>query len=95
MIFVLPFAQAFTGEPPFPRLPEAAISITVAMHNKRSPRPLNGALELGLDDTVWALIENCWKTHPADRPDVHAVHKEISAVHAAQSSTPVPTTARQ
>lgn len=65
--------QVFSGELPFARLKDGAVLTQVALHDKRPPRPSEPATRRGLDDRIWSLIQNCWRTKPADRPDMSEV----------------------
>lgn len=44
----------------------------------RPPRPADRtAVQRGLDDSLWHLIETCWSQHPKCRPDVVTVASKI------------------
>ncbi|KAI5121748.1 hypothetical protein M0805_009037 [Coniferiporia weirii] len=66
--------EVFTGEVPFPKLIDGAAIMEVAVHDRRPPKPDSGiALERGFDDVYWELMQMCWRTHAAERPDMEFV----------------------
>jgi len=49
---------------------------------QRPPRP--EARELGLSDSMWGIVERCWKQDPAERPKISEVldfFNEVAAAH--------------
>lgn len=65
--------QVFTGDVPFPNLRDGNVMMAVVMKDQRPPRPVEPATFHGLNDDMWAIIENCWKTQPAERFDAATV----------------------
>uniref|UniRef100_A0A0W0EWH8 Protein kinase domain-containing protein n=1 Tax=Moniliophthora roreri TaxID=221103 RepID=A0A0W0EWH8_MONRR len=55
--------QIMTGQPPFPKLTEAAVMFQV-MSGKRPSRPADG----WCPDHIWELVERCWSQDPGQRP---------------------------
>ena len=43
---------------------------------ERPERPANG-LELGLNDDIWELAQNCWDQDPNKRPNVTSVLERL------------------
>lgn len=65
-------SQIFTGYPPFPHLREISVLNEIAILDRRPARPAY-CFPLGLDDEMWALMQWCWRRHPAVRPTMQAV----------------------
>lgn len=63
--------QVLTGSPPFGGLPVSEV-VSKVLEGERPLRPAN-ALELGLSDEVWKLLEDCWQTDRTLRPPVKGV----------------------
>jgi len=53
--------------------PEVVFKVLVG---ERPSKPAN-ALELGLSDEVWKLLEDCWKTDRFSRPSVRDVSDRV------------------
>lgn len=66
-----------TGLSPFGNLSTSEVVFEV-LGGGRPSRPAN-ALELGLSDKVWKLLEDCWKTERALRPSVEDVSGRVKA----------------
>ena len=62
-----------TEEVPFPDLCEGAVVMEVAAHDARPPRPLAACMNGDVGSRVWAVIQNCWKTSPRERPHMSQV----------------------
>jgi len=60
--------ELFTGKVPFSGLPDPAIPLEVSVNAYRPPRPGLEALARGLTDTIWSLMEHCWRQKPYLRP---------------------------
>jgi serine/threonine protein kinase len=66
--------EVFALAPPFAHTPDALLFAVVVEHKLRPPRPE------GLDAATWALVEQCWKDKPPDRPaapEIAALLKSI------------------
>ncbi|TDL22521.1 kinase-like protein [Rickenella mellea] len=74
--------EIFTGQVPFADLVDGAVIMAVAVNDQRPPRPSEPATSLGLDDHMWELIEDCWKTQPGDRMPMDEVVTCISEMNA-------------
>ena len=61
--------------------------VTKVLEGERPQRPAN-ALELGLSDDVWKLLEECWQTQRALRPSVKDVLGRVKAAASACSTLP-------
>ena len=66
-----------TGLSPFGELSASEVVFEV-LNGGRPSRPAN-ALELGLSDKVWKLLEDCWQTERALRPSVEDVLGRVKA----------------
>ncbi|KAL0578822.1 Rho guanine nucleotide exchange factor [Marasmius crinis-equi] len=70
--------EIFTGQHPFPELPnEAAVTLAVNQ-GKRPSRPVEAK---ELTDLMWALMEKCWNATPSSRPDVDRVVSRIEGMN--------------
>ena len=69
-----------TGTLPFGTLSGSEVVFKV-MEGKKPSKPTN-ALELGLSDKVWELLEDCWQTQRTLRPSIKGV---LDCVKAAAS----------
>ena len=61
--------QVFTGQPPFPETPDMMIHTLVCKQAIR-PKFANIApplVDLGLDETMWSVMESCWPQEPWKR----------------------------
>lgn len=77
-----------TGTLPFGKQTETGVVVKV-LSGERPPKPTN-ALELGLSDEVWKLLEDCWQTERKLRPLVKDVLACIkSAASACGTLSPV------
>ncbi len=47
--------------------------MAVCIEDKRPPRPSEPATQRGLDNSMWSLMQACWKTEPSERPDMSQV----------------------
>ena len=69
--------QVLTGAPPFGKLTTSEVVFKVVGGGKPS-KPAN-ALELGLSDRVWKLLEDCWQSERSLRPSVKDVLGRVKA----------------
>ncbi|EMD31965.1 hypothetical protein CERSUDRAFT_59202, partial [Gelatoporia subvermispora B] len=66
--------EVFTGLPPFHHCNNDGTVIHKVMSQKRPTFPPRSvALSVGLTDTIWALMENCWDHNPSRRPVINDV----------------------
>jgi serine/threonine protein kinase len=63
--------EIFTGDVPFPEYNAYALPLKVAAGH-RPERP-SGAVDLGLSDGLWDLVQACWKSNKNERPDISYV----------------------
>lgn len=49
----------------------------LCVQDKRPPRPEGTAVERGLDDYVWTIIEECWQKDPRARPEIDSVMRRL------------------
>ena len=69
---LIPF-QIFTGKVPFAGLRDATVISEVAVHDRRPTWPGSTAVEKGLTEFLWFVMQDCWQTWPNDRPDMPSV----------------------
>ena len=69
--------QIFSGQVPFSELRDGAVILEVAVNDKRPPWPVQLAVERGLSDGIWAIMQACWKTHPDNRPDMWSIVSQL------------------
>ncbi|TDL24594.1 kinase-like protein [Rickenella mellea] len=62
--------ELMTGRPPFSETRNDAAVMMAIAKGQIPQRPLENALERGLDDTLWAWMQQCWNFDPALRPKV-------------------------
>ncbi|TDL21780.1 kinase-like protein [Rickenella mellea] len=62
--------ELMTGKPPFSDIRmDGAVMMAIAK-GQIPQRPIENVSERGLDDTLWALMQECWKFDPALRPNI-------------------------
>ena len=64
-----------TGTLPFGKL--SGPEVVLAVFGGDKPRKPANALELGLCDEVWKLLEDCWQSDRAVRPSVTDVSSRV------------------
>lgn len=77
---LIPIWQVFTGKIPFADLRDGQVVVEVAFHDQRPSRPPEPAAARGLDDHMWDLMQDCWRTQPADRPDMSVVLDRLTDI---------------
>ncbi|GLB38970.1 putative regulation of ATP:ADP antiporter activity [Lyophyllum shimeji] len=68
--------EIFTGHLPFFEIrSEATVLLKVILGGRptRPPETTDAWLERGLTPHMWALMDDCWKFKPTQRPDINAV----------------------
>ncbi|TDL17031.1 kinase-like protein [Rickenella mellea] len=68
--------EIFTCKLPFSHLRDGQVLTAVVLQDLRPPRPFE-AMEIGLDDAVWKLMQDCWQSKPKSRPDMKDVVRRI------------------
>ncbi|TDL28706.1 kinase-like protein [Rickenella mellea] len=69
--------EVMTGEFPFCEI-KGYPQVILAIHsNVRPARPGKEAVERGLTDDLWRLLQECWAQKPVDRPTAASVLKSI------------------
>ena len=60
-----------TGERPYVHIKRNA-EVVVRMLKGERPRRPEGSIytERGLDDSLWHLLQRCWRAEPAERPSI-------------------------
>jgi len=76
--------QVYTTEPPFGTMTRVEAMIRASCFHERPGRPVNSE-QLGLSDGMWALIQDCWKRNPEERPTMDDVLQRLEAMEAAGS----------
>jgi hypothetical protein len=70
--------QIFTGNVPFCDVSnDAAITLKIIQGVRPSRPSHNISVTHGLDDEMWYLIEDCWKTQPMERPGASEVVRRL------------------
>ncbi len=72
--------QVLTGQPPWHGYIDGLIVAEVVFNNKRPPRP-ESTIAGDLDDAMWDLIQDCWKTEPKDRPEMTRIYERLKPGH--------------
>ncbi|KDQ18697.1 hypothetical protein BOTBODRAFT_103893 [Botryobasidium botryosum FD-172 SS1] len=72
--------EVLTGEHPFPDVNKHRV-MYVVITGQFPKRPGGEAIARGLDDNVWALIQDCCHPVPDLRPDMSAVLSRLRAAH--------------
>ena len=67
--FVIVNTQIITGCPPFLHRRHEASVIYDVCNGRRPPRPANSELT----DSIWALIQSCWRQDPNKRTNINVV----------------------
>ncbi len=78
--------QVFTGEVPWATLKDGEIIRAVGFDDRRPPRPSEPAIQRGLDDAMWNLMQACWKTNPEERPNMMQVGTRFTSDSSVQES---------
>ncbi|KAG9127448.1 hypothetical protein FRC07_013631 [Ceratobasidium sp. 392] len=70
--------EILTGEAPYSQYPNEFACLRAALDGKLPDRPLK---QIPVDgdwgNMVWALLINCWKREPKERPTAEHVHKNL------------------
>ncbi|KAG6824283.1 hypothetical protein H0H92_007345 [Tricholoma furcatifolium] len=72
--------EIFTGEVPFAHLFRDATIVNRVLAGERPARPANPSLSWsawGLTEDIWKLMETCWNSDPAQRPNVSVVIERL------------------
>ncbi len=54
--------------------------MAVGSNDNRPPRP-ESTIAGDLDDAMWDLIQDCWKTEPKDRPEITRIFERLKPGH--------------
>jgi len=73
----IPPVQVLTGTQPFGKLSMSEVVFKV-LGGENPPKPTN-APELGLSDSIWKFLEDCWQTERTRRPLVKEVSGYVTA----------------
>jgi serine/threonine protein kinase len=77
--FGMTIYEIFTGAAPFANTIDSYLFVAVVDRAIRPLRPTESAIvQYGLDDTLWALIEECWSQEPKDRPIAATVASRLA-----------------
>ncbi|TDL21786.1 kinase-like protein [Rickenella mellea] len=60
--------ELMTGKPPFPEIRNDGAVMMAIAKGQTPQRPLEKVFERGLDNKLWALMQECWNVYPALRP---------------------------
>jgi len=72
--------EVFTGRPPWHGYTDWSIIMEIGLKDNRPPRP-ESTIAGDLDDTMWDLIQDCWRTEPKDRPEMTTVYERLKPGH--------------
>ncbi|TDL29171.1 kinase-like protein [Rickenella mellea] len=75
--------EIMTGKPPFVEIRRDPAVIRAILDRQTPQRPLENVLERGLDDTLWALMQQCWHFDPALRPRSSELAEHFKQHHGA------------
>ncbi|KDQ18588.1 hypothetical protein BOTBODRAFT_127493 [Botryobasidium botryosum FD-172 SS1] len=78
--------EVLTGQHPFPELRGHRVTLVAAM-GKLPDRPVGKAVARGLDDNVWALVQDCCNISPELRPTISSAISRLRAAHTTRRST--------
>ena len=78
--------ETISGKPPFQGTIEAAVGVTI-LNGGRPPR------EVGFMESLWKMMEQCWRPQPSDRPRVAEVLQCLEAC-SSRSTPPSPGTGK-
>ncbi|KAH8110411.1 kinase-like protein [Phellopilus nigrolimitatus] len=70
--------EVFTEDIPFSQLRDGQVVLEVVKYDRRPPWPGAQAAQRGLSDDMWVLMEKCWATYPAERPDIQSVVQNLT-----------------
>ncbi|TDL21774.1 kinase-like protein [Rickenella mellea] len=76
--------ELMTGKLPFSEIRLDGAVIMAIAKGQIPQRPIENVLERGLDDTLWALMEHCWKFDPALRPTIVQLVEYFQQRHGAE-----------
>ncbi|EJD00249.1 kinase-like protein [Fomitiporia mediterranea MF3/22] len=78
--FAVVCLEVFTKEIPFAHLRDIQVISEVVIRDRRPSRPAADSLavQCGLSDKIWSLIERCWTAQPWDRPDMQTVVQDLT-----------------
>jgi len=68
--------EVFTRKMPFPNVRSEGNVICRILSGERPQRPME-ATSLGLSDTVWSIMEQCWRADPPARPSMTDVIAQL------------------
>ncbi|KDQ18617.1 hypothetical protein BOTBODRAFT_516643 [Botryobasidium botryosum FD-172 SS1] len=79
--------EVLTGNHPFPNVTSHRV-VLVVIQGPAPDRPTGDAVTRGLDDKIWALIQDCTHVNPDLRPTMSVVLSRLHAARAAQHPSP-------
>ena len=81
-----PNIQILAGRQPFHNMSDVEVILAVYNHEHPSRPPITDHATFhsrGLDDRMWALMEECWNADPDKRPTASALCDLLSTMHVA------------
>lgn len=81
--FAMVMFELFTGKRPWHEYPRGLNNVKPALHRNPEVRPERPEDEIMATDDVWALMQDCWKTNPDERPDFAEIHTRLEKAEAA------------
>ncbi|TDL17582.1 kinase-like protein [Rickenella mellea] len=65
--------EVFTGKAPFMEISRDTVVVMTIMQKKTPKRPTDDLSGIGLDDSMWNIMEQCWQSEPTLRPTIAQV----------------------
>ncbi|KAG5335134.1 hypothetical protein C0989_002325 [Termitomyces sp. Mn162] len=84
------FYEIFVGNVPFYNISRDATVISKVQSGMRPPKPLESDLpwqNWGLTESIWILIEDCWKENPSQRPTAEQVLLRLPSIPSHQNES--------
>ncbi|KDQ12659.1 hypothetical protein BOTBODRAFT_634144, partial [Botryobasidium botryosum FD-172 SS1] len=76
--FGMTIYEIFTNLPPFANTPDILLLPLIVDRKQRPPRPADSlSAGRGLNDSIWALVEECWTHDPDQRPAAALVSSQL------------------
>ncbi|KAG6909000.1 hypothetical protein DXG01_002386 [Tephrocybe rancida] len=83
--------EVFTGKRPFFEINSETRVIVMILRGYVPTQPSlddKSWTERGLTEKIWMLLNDCWKTHPSERPDISVVKSRIDNEKPAEDPRP-------
>ncbi|TDL17583.1 kinase-like protein [Rickenella mellea] len=67
--------EVFTGKAPFAEILRDTVVVMSIMQKRTPKRPSDDLSEIGLDESMWNMMEQCWQSEPTHRPTIVQVEE--------------------